>query len=76
MATVSERGQITIPKSLRESMGIRPGQTLAVREVRGQLVLTKETTGDKWDSVIGILDSGQTTDEIMEELRGPVDTCD
>jgi AbrB family looped-hinge helix DNA binding protein len=68
--TVSEKGQITIPKPLRERLGIRPGQVLEVREDHGRLVMTKQIAKDAWDGVIGILDSGKSTDEIMLELRG------
>lgn len=68
--TVSEKGQITIPKPLRERLGIRPGQVLEVREDHGRLVMTKQIAKDAWDSVIGILDSRKSTDEIMLELRG------
>ena len=39
--TVSEKGQITIPKALRESLGIRPGTVLEVTAVRGELIAQK-----------------------------------
>ena len=42
-ATVSEKGQITIPKPLRDRLGIRPGEILDVREEAGRLVATKPT---------------------------------
>ena len=77
-AIVSERGQVTIPKRLRRSLGIQPGQVLDFEEDRGHLVARKiMPEGDAIDSVIGILydpDDPRTTDEIIEELRGPVDT--
>lgn len=77
-ATVSEKGQVTIPKALRDRLGIRPGEVLEFREDRqGRLVAAKASTHeDVWDRVTGILDSGRSTDEIIEELRGPVDTVD
>ncbi|MHB1013422.1 MAG: AbrB/MazE/SpoVT family DNA-binding domain-containing protein, partial [Desulfobacteria bacterium] len=33
-ATVAERGQVTIPKLLREKLGIRPGTRLDFRDDR------------------------------------------
>ena len=39
--TVSAKGQITIPKALRESLGIRPGTVLEVAAVRGNLIVQK-----------------------------------
>ncbi len=75
-AIVSEKGQITIPKALRERLGIRPGQPLEVREEQGRLVLTKAVTGSGIDSLVGILKPGKSTDALIERLRGPVDACD
>ena len=74
--TVSERGQVTIPKPLRERLGLRPGQILEVSEEQGRVVMTKRVAEDAWSQLVGILDTGQTTDEMIEEMRGPVDACD
>jgi AbrB family looped-hinge helix DNA binding protein len=69
--TVSEKGQVTIPKPLRSRLGIRSGQVLEVREERGRLVMSKQTAPrDAIDKLYGILHLGRSTDEIMEELRG------
>ena len=68
--TVSERGRITIPKIHRVRLGIRPGQVLEVKEDRGRLVFTKAELADPVDSVYGILDLGQSTDQVMVSLRG------
>jgi AbrB family looped-hinge helix DNA binding protein len=40
-AIVSEKGQITIPKAVREKLGIRVGTVLEVTAVEGQLVAWK-----------------------------------
>ena len=68
--TVSEKGQITIPKPLRVRLGIRVGQVLEVKEERGRLVMTKRAPRDPFDKYFGILKLGRSTDEIMKELRG------
>ena len=73
-AIVSEKGQVTIPKPLRDRLGIRPGQVLDFREQRGQLVATKEQVDDPLKDVVGILGTKRSTDELIEALRGPVDT--
>jgi antitoxin PrlF len=67
--TVSEKGQVTIPKPLRSRLGIRAGQVLEVQEQQGRLVITKSTARDPVDEVFGILKLGQSTDEIMARLR-------
>ena len=68
--TVSEKGQITIPKPLRVRLGIRAGQVLEVKEERGRLVMAKRAPRDPFDKYFGILKLGRSTDEIMKELRG------
>jgi antitoxin PrlF len=73
-AVVSEKGQVTIPKPLRDRLGIRPGQVLEFRDDRGRLIATKAPTKDPLASVYGILESRRSTDELIEELRGTPDT--
>jgi AbrB family looped-hinge helix DNA binding protein len=68
--TLSEKGQVTIPKPLRLRLGIRAGQVLEVSEERGRLVMTKRAPREPFDKYFGILKLGRRTDEIMKELRG------
>jgi AbrB family looped-hinge helix DNA binding protein len=70
---VSEKGQVTIPKRLRERLGIRPGQILDFHEEEGRLVAVKAQQGDPVTAVYGVLSLGMTTDRAMAELRGAVD---
>ena len=70
---VSEKGQVTIPKRLRERLGIGPGTVLDFTEERGRLVAVKEATSDPVDALYGVLRTGKTTDELIEELRGGPD---
>ena len=73
-ATVSEKGQVTIPKPLRDRLGIRTGQVLEFEEEGGRLVAVKAQDGqDPIDAVYGILRTGRRTDRVIEGLRGPVD---
>lgn len=70
---VSERGQITIPKAVRDRLGIRPGQELEVREQDGAIVAYKVTTVDPLTAVTGIIETDRTTDDLLAEIRGAVD---
>lgn len=72
-SSVSEKGQVTIPKALRDRLGIRPGQVLEFVEERGRLVATKAKAGDPVDEVYGILSTDRTTDQLLVELRGKPD---
>lgn len=67
MTTVSEKGQVTIPKEFREKFGIKPGSDVEFKEEDGRLVLEKE--GIKFDDYEGFLGE-KSTDEVMDELRG------
>ncbi len=68
--TVSEKGQVTIPKALRDRLGIRPGHVLDFREEAGRLVATKRAPEDPVEGVYGILKLGRSTDKAIRLLRG------
>ena len=69
-SVVSEKGQVTIPKRLRDRLGIGPGVVLEFREDAGTLVASKVSGEDAVASVYGILDVGRPVDELVDELRG------
>jgi AbrB family looped-hinge helix DNA binding protein len=70
LSRVSEKGQVTVPKPLREQLDIRPGDELDFVEENGRLVALKSTRQDPVDTVYGSVDLGRSTDEIIRELRG------
>lgn len=71
--TISEKGQITVPKPLRDRLGIRPGDRLEFTEDRGGFVVRKATDGDPVQAVYGILNLDQSTDDALRALRGEAD---
>lgn len=70
-ATVAERGQITLPKAVRDALGLTKGTTLTVELDGGRIILRKDV-GDALSRMRGRikLPSGTTTDDVMRELRG------
>jgi AbrB family looped-hinge helix DNA binding protein len=74
-AIVSEKGQITIPKKLRDSLGMRAGQVLDFQERDGRLVISKVVDDDPFAAVRGTVElpDGMSVDEYMDEIRGPAD---
>lgn len=69
-ATVAERGQITLPKAVRDKLGLSPGTKLEVEIRNGQLLLRKKVSLQlgKWVGKFNL--DGQSTDEVMQGLRG------
>lgn len=72
-STVSEKGQVTVPKQLRERLGIRPGDQLEFSEEHGRLVARKVSERNPVEAVYGILELDQGTDKTLRGLRGDVD---
>ena len=69
---VTSKGQITVPKLVREKLGLKPGDRIGFVEKKGVFFVkkpVKKTVLDKW---VGSLKSqkGKTVDQIIEELRG------
>jgi antitoxin PrlF len=67
---VAERGQVTIPKPLRDRLGIPPGTTLEFSEDHGRLVAVKTSPADPVAKVYGCLGRKFNTDAFMTEIRG------
>jgi antitoxin PrlF len=72
-AIVSEKGQVTIPKCLRDNLGIVTGTELEFEEDHGKLVARRVARRNRFDALVGIGDPsfGNNTDAILEEMRGP-----
>ena len=70
-ARVSEKGQVTIPKPLRDRLGIRPGEVLDFEEQGGQLIARKSDSRDPVDALYGTVELPARTDALLDELRGP-----
>jgi AbrB family looped-hinge helix DNA binding protein len=69
-SVVGERGQVTIPKALRESLGLRPGAELDFQEEGGRLVASRIVRVDPLDKLVGVLPP-MDVGKALEELRGP-----
>ncbi len=74
-ATMGERGQVVIPKRLRDRFGLRAGQQVEFEEDQGRLVLTKSVpVDDPIAQIRGILKvDGWDTDSMIEAIRGPAE---
>lgn len=70
-STVGERGQVTIPKPVRDRLGLRPGQRVEITEQGGRVILEKVVDDDAILRVHGMLTLPDPVDQIIDEMRGP-----
>ena len=70
-ATVAERGQITLPKAVRDALGLTKGSVLKV-ELEGGRIIRRKNFRAAISRARGRfkLPAGVTTDDIMRQLRG------
>ncbi len=72
-ATVSTKGQLVIPASIRAELGIEPGTRVAIRRDGPEVVLTPETETAKLAMIKklrGITAGGPSMcDELLEDRR-------
>lgn len=71
-ATVAERGQITLPKAVRDALGLTKGSKLKVELIDGRIVMRKNVD-DALAQLRGrfkLAEGFQSTDEAMRALRG------
>ena len=72
--TVTSKGQVTIPKPVRDHLGIVPGSQVAFRRAADGSIVIEKADGtqqpSRFDKVIGSAGPGPSTDEIMALLRG------
>lgn len=71
-ATVAERGQITLPKAVRDALGLTKGTKLKVELIDGRIVLRKDVD-DAISRLRGrfkLAEGFKTTDDAMRALRG------
>ena len=74
-ATVTSKGQVTIPKPVRDHLGIEPGTRVDFRRNdSGEIVLSRaddvKPRASRFSKLLGHAGPGMSTDEIMAMLRG------
>ena len=85
---ITSKGQVTIPKAIREKLGVRPGDDIGFREDGQDIIVEKKRRSKKVNTGLELANqlrefgemarrngwtSGLSTDEIMEMTRGPFD---
>jgi antitoxin PrlF len=77
MTALTSKGQVTIPKRVRDALGLKPGSKVNFEvETPGRAIVTpaskphKSEYAKRLEKVRGTLKTSMTTDQIMEFLRG------
>ena len=71
-AKLTSKGQITIPKKVRDKIGISPGEVLQFEEKEGTFYIKKGARKSPFDQWAGYLGkrTKKGSDKIIEEMRG------
>jgi AbrB family looped-hinge helix DNA binding protein len=69
-ATVSSKGQIAIPKAVRERLNLKPGTELEI-DVQGQTLVMKRVVSKfpDWRTMRGMIKDGPSLTKALEEER-------
>jgi len=70
-STISSKGQITVPKEVRDFLGLRAGTVVEFEVTTGGVLLRKGYKGVRpVDRVRGILRRTRSTDDLIDDMRG------
>jgi antitoxin PrlF len=71
---VTSNGRVTVPKRVRDYLGLEPGIEVAFRRAADGSIIIERADGTRPPSrlakLVGIAGPGPSTDEIMAMLRG------
>jgi antitoxin PrlF len=75
MPKMTSKGQVTIPKRVRDYLGLKPGTNVEFAlGSNGRIELLPpappQTPASRFDALIGSAGPGMTTDEVMALTRG------
>jgi antitoxin PrlF len=74
MATVTRKGQVTLPRAVRDALGIGPGGEVEFELQADGVLLRKKAPQEsfaRWRGYLKTRGINATTDELMAELREP-----
>ncbi|MBY4629648.1 AbrB family transcriptional regulator [Rhizobium sp. H4] len=68
--TLSPKGQITLPKDLRDALGLQPGDQLVFSVIDGEVVMTPKSIN--FNDLAGLLGSPPNGRASLEEIDAAV----
>lgn len=73
MATLTSKGQVTLPKAIRDALGLGPGSQVEFELEEGKVILRKRVPAEvlrRWEGYLRSRLPAGSVDEMMELLRG------
>jgi len=72
IAKVTSKGQITLPRKVRDKLGVNPGEVVGFEERNGLIYIQKTIQKSPFDKWVGRLKhlEGEKSDDLVKELRG------
>ncbi len=72
ISKLTSKGQITLPKEVRDQLGLRPGDEVEFVPEDHSFLVRKHVSSSPFDQYVGFLREleGRNPDELIEELRG------
>ncbi|RME28626.1 MAG: AbrB/MazE/SpoVT family DNA-binding domain-containing protein [Deltaproteobacteria bacterium] len=73
-SSISEKGQVTIPKPIRDRLGLKAG-TLIEFELHEGVIVARKAAGpdDPLEKVTGIVTMKESVDDYLRKSRGAVE---
>jgi antitoxin PrlF len=70
-SSISSKGQVTVPKALRDQLGLKAGTTVEFELADGGVLMRKGHQGQRpVDRVLGVLERRHSTDALIDQMRG------
>ena len=70
VSILGKNGRVTIPKPLRDRLGLEPGQEIEFKE-REDVLIVRRRSADPLRRLVGLLPSHIDVDAYLVETRGP-----
>ena len=70
-SSISSKGQVTVPKAVRDRLGLRAGTPVDFELTDDGVILRKGHRGERpVDRVRGVLTRRRRTDDLIDDMRG------
>lgn len=69
IAKVTTKGQLTIPRNIRDKLGIKAGDHIIIKETSAGYMIEKKLDDDRFNKYVGFLNREAKSDDLMGELR-------